>query len=87
MDYYKAANEKLEGLLFWKRGLHMIKNYSPSVQRDYDIEQTDKAIRYKLEECDKLDIPFVVQNAVLLYDDVHTDILDVLRDNNIRVVG
>lgn len=78
--------KKLEGLLFWLRELHMLKNYSASVQREYDIDRTKMAIGEKLIECDEMEIPFSVQNIVLCYNDVHTDIIDVLKENNVIIV-
>lgn len=75
--------KKLEAVLFWRRELHILKNANKT---EWELDQTRKAISYKIDECDKLEIPFSVQNAVLNYEDVHTDIIDVLNENNIKVV-
>lgn len=75
--------KKLESLLFWRRELHLLKNYNAL---EYELNEVRNNISYVIEEMDKLEIPYSIQNDVLNYPDVHTDILDVLKENNIKLI-
>lgn len=75
--------KKLEGVLYWRRELKLLNNNSNTTE--WELNKVREYISMKVEECDKLNIPYSVQNKILCYDDVHTDILDVLQENNIQV--
>ena len=73
--------QKLRGIMFWRREQHIAKRGGDIAS----VNMADKAIRYLMEECDKLGIPYSLQNNVLNYFDVHTDVLEILRDLKVRV--
>ena len=89
MNVTREQVKKLESLLFWRREIRLINNMygSNPVECEYWKGKADDAIRYKMNECDKLGIPHYVQNVVMMYEDVHSDILDVLRDKEIGIAA
>lgn len=76
--------KKLEGVLFWRRELKLLNNTANTTQ--WELERVREYISIKINECDKLNIPFSVQNIVLTYQDVHTDIMDVLQDKGVVTI-
>lgn len=75
--------KKLEGVLYWRRELKLLNNNANATE--WEKNKVREYIEMKIEDCDKMNIPYSVQNKVLTYVDVHTDILDVLTDNSIQV--
>ena len=79
----KEQYKVLEGLKFWLRDLHFLNKYEGYTYSDK--VPTKLAIKDKLNKLDSLGVSFMIQNKVL-NSDPHDDIIDVLRDNNIKVV-
>lgn len=75
--------KKLEGVLYWRRELKLLN--SNSNVTEWELNKVREYIGMKIEDCDKMNIPYSVQNRVLSYDDVHTDIMDVLNDISVQV--
>lgn len=73
--------KKLEGVWFWIRELKL------SLKAEEDEKYIDKVrntISLSIDECDKLYIPFFIQNKVLCHSDIYDDIRDILTNNNIK---
>lgn len=75
--------KKLEGVLYWRRELKLLNNNDNATE--WEKNKVREYIEMKIEDCDKMNIPYSVQNKVLTYVDVHTDILDVLTDSSIQI--
>lgn len=72
-------HKALEGLLFWLREKYLLENMNQCTL------QVENNITYQFERLDKLNVPFLIQNLVCNAD-VHSDILDVLRPNNVKTI-
>lgn len=73
--------KKLEGLWFWMRELKFSLNANDDAEH---IDRVHKNISILIDDCDKLNIPFTIQNAVLCHSDVYDDIRDIFKNNNIQ---
>lgn len=73
--------KKLEGVWFWIRELKLSLNAN---DEEKHIERVRRNISWAIDECDKLSIPFSIQNKVLCHYDIYDDIRDILKNNNIK---
>jgi hypothetical protein len=70
----------LASLLFWMREKRIMENFRNP------IEQAEDSIK-KLElQAKRKGIPKEITDCVLNTKDVHVDILDVMKDNNIELI-
>lgn len=73
--------KKLEGVWFWIRELKLSLNAN---DEEKYIERVRINISWAINECDKLNIPFTIQNKILCHSDIYDDIRDILNNYNIK---